>query len=171
MDSPSAQTPPPDTSITIMEFSPEGKPTGLRSVDRITDDPSWKSRLSPQSYSVTRRHATDPPFAVAGYDSKEPGIYRCTCCGTVLFSSGAKFDSGTGWPSFTSPLAQENIATREDLSYGMRRIEVLCARCDAHMGHLFPDGPPPTGLRYCINMSALDFVPFPKDSVKKDHQE
>ena len=171
MDSPPAKTASPETMVTIMEFSPTGKPTGLRSVDRIIDDPSWKNRLSPQAYSVTRRHATDPPFSVAGYDSKEPGLYRCLCCGTVLFSSEAKFDSGTGWPSFTSPLAKENLATREDLSYGMRRIEVLCARCDAHMGHLFPDGPPPTGLRYCINMSALDFVPFPKNSTPKDPQQ
>ncbi|MGC8529604.1 MAG: peptide-methionine (R)-S-oxide reductase MsrB [Leptospirillia bacterium] len=171
MDSSPEKTASPDTLVTLMEFSPEGQPIGLRTVARIVDDPSWKSRLSPQAYSVTRRHATDPPFAVDGYDSKEPGIYRCICCGTALFASGSKFDSGTGWPSFTSPLAKENIVTREDLSYGMRRVEVLCARCDAHMGHLFPDGPRPTGLRYCINMSALQFVPFPQNFTPKGRPE
>lgn len=168
MDSHSANEASRDTSVTIMEFSPAGEPIGLRTVARITDDPDWKSKLSPQSYSVTRRHATDPPFKVPGYDSKDSGFYRCICCGTALFSSKDKFDSGTGWPSFTAPLAKENVATREDLSYGMRRVEVLCARCDAHMGHLFPDGPPPTGLRYCINMSALDFLPLSGESLKKE---
>ena len=119
----------------------------------------WRQRLSRQEFAVMREHGTEPAWSGCFVGTKEPGTYVCAACGNPLFPSGEKFESGTGWPSFTSPVSGEAISEHNDRSYGMVRTEVRCARCDSHLGHVFPDGPPPTGMRYCINSVCMKHVP------------
>ncbi len=124
----------------------------------VLSDEEWRRRLTPEQYDVLRRHGTEPAGSGCFLGTKEPGTYVCAGCGNPLFRSGEKFESGTGWPSFTRPIGPDAVTDVEDRSYGMRRTEVRCARCDGHLGHVFPDGPPPTGLRYCMNSLALQHV-------------
>lgn len=135
--------------VTIMQFSDDGKPLERIRLPKVRKDAEWRRILSPLSYQVTRAQGTERAFSQPGYDRHDPGLYRCICCDNALFDARAKYDSHTGWPSFWKPIAAENVREIADHMLGMTRIEVQCALCDAHLGHVFNDGPKPTGLRYC----------------------
>jgi len=148
-----------DSEVTIVEFNDAGARIGPVQAKRVVhSDSEWRQMLSADQFYVTRKQSTDMAFSGTYYRLHEPGIFRCICCGTALFASDAKFDSGTGWPSFWAPIAEENVRKHTDRSLFMERVEVQCTRCGAHLGHVFDDGPEPTHLRYCINESSLRFV-------------
>jgi len=140
----------------ILDTSKKGNPAPDRKV--VKSEADWRAELTPEEYRVTRQAGTERPFSSEMCERFEPGIYACRCCGTTLFDSTTKFDSGTGWPSFTQPLAPNVIAYHVDKSHGMARVETVCNVCGAHLGHVFPDGPPPSGLRFCMNAVALKKV-------------
>jgi methionine-R-sulfoxide reductase len=145
--------------ISLFVFNRDGKLVGPLDLPRVEKtDLEWQEMLTPDQYAVARAHGTERPFCGTLLDNKRSGVYSCVCCGLPLFSSDAKFESGTGWPSFFQPIAEENVATHSDRSYGMVRVEILCARCDCHLGHVFPDGPAPTRQRHCVNSESLVFT-------------
>jgi methionine-R-sulfoxide reductase len=143
----------------VKVFNRQGQLVGPVEVAKIVkSDAEWAAQLTPEQYRIARGKGTERPFCGTLLDNKRHGVYSCVCCGLPLFTSSSKFHSGTGWPSFFSPVAEENVATQSDRSHGMVRSEILCSRCDCHLGHVFEDGPPPTGLRYCVNSESLVFT-------------
>src|ERR1700738_2881862 len=146
-------------TVKVRLIGPNGLLTEPIAVPRIQKtNAEWRKQLTAEQYEIARGQGTDPAFCGTLLDNHREGTYHCVCCGLPLFASNSKFNSGTGWPSFFKPVADENVATADDEGYGMVRTEILCARCDCHLGHVFEDGPPPTGLRYCVNSESLVFV-------------
>jgi peptide-methionine (R)-S-oxide reductase len=140
----------------VIQYATKGNPTPDKRVEKSEDE--WKKLLTPDEFRITRHKGTERAFTGEYCEAHEPGLYACRCCGTTLFDSGQKFESGTGWPSFTEPVKDNVIQYEKDTSYGMTRIEVMCNVCDCHLGHVFPDGPPPSGLRFCINSASIKLV-------------
>ncbi len=140
----------------VQQYAQNGTPEPPKRVNKPEEE--WKAELTDEQFRVSRKHGTEKPYSGEYCEAHQPGLYACICCGTELFDSGEKFESGSGWPSFSEPVQDNVISYKQDNSFGMRRIEVLCNVCDAHLGHVFPDGPEPTGLRYCINSASLQLV-------------